>query len=212
VYRIGMLAVTILTLLLCACFGGSRSLAPDYYLLTSRLLTSGPVAGNEAQSAQPPAVAFSIGVGPVRVAPFLARQQMVIHEGSGAMKMQTQRWGEPLEQGIQRVLLQNLTALTGAQSRGFPWRQNTAPDYALRVDVIDLDRLTDNSAVLEVSWVLEDLKNRRVITTQQMRFTTAVSGGDMMALTNAYSDLFAQLTTHVQQALQRYLTSSAYSP
>jgi uncharacterized lipoprotein YmbA len=207
VYRIGLLAVTILTLLLSACFGGSRSLSPDYYLLTSRLSTS-----SQAQTVPAPTAAFSIGVGPVRVAPFLARQQIVIHEGSGAMKMQVQRWGEPLEQGIQRVLLQNLTSLTGAQSRGFPWRQNTAPDYALRVDVTDLDRLSDNKAILEVSWVLEDLKNRRVVTTQQTRFTTTISGGDRVALTNAYSDLFAQLAQHVQKALEHSLTSSASSP
>jgi hypothetical protein len=33
-----------------------------------------------------------------------------------------------------------------------------------------------------------------------------------VALTNAYSDLFAQLAQHVQKALEHSLTSSASSP
>jgi uncharacterized lipoprotein YmbA len=190
-----VLVVTVLTFLLSACFGSSRSIAPDYYLLTS----------DEAQSAATrTTAAFSIGVGPVRVAPFLARQQIVTHGGSGTMNIQQgQRWGEPLEHGIQRVLLQNLATLTGAQTRNFPWRLNTAPDYALRIDVSDLDRLAGNTALLEVNWVLEDLKNRRILTTQQTRLTTPVSGSDSAALADAYSKLLEQLAQQVQQELQK---------
>lgn len=195
----GLLAIAILTLSLGACFGGTRSLAPDYYLLTSRLLTSQALTTPIKTTST-----FSIGVGPVRVAPFLARQQIVTHAGSGTMNIeQGQRWGEPLEHGIQRVLLQNLAALTGAHTRIFPWRQNTAPDYALRIDVSDLDKLADNTAILEVSWVLEDLKNGKVLTTQQTRLDTAIAGPDAVALANAYSMLFEQLAQRVKAELQK---------
>jgi uncharacterized lipoprotein YmbA len=195
------LFVALLSFLLSACFGSSRSIGPDYYLLTS----------DEVQTAAITTAAnFSIGVGPVRVAPFLMRPQIVTHGGSGTMNIQSgQRWGEPLEQGIQRVLRQNLSTLTGAQTRNFPWRQNTAPDYALRIDVSDLDRLDGNTALLEVSWVLEDLQNRTVVTTQQTRLTTSISGNDAAALANAYSELLEQLAQQVQQQL---LKSQQQSP
>jgi len=186
-FRITLLAVVFITL--GGCFGGSRSIAPNYYLLTARTVDV------------PPAKNFSLGVGPIRIAPFLARHQIVTHGGGSSLDISLQRWGEPLEQGIQRVLQQNLTALTGAQSRGFPWRQNTTPDYALRIDVTDLDQLIGNTALLDVSWVLEDLKNHRVITTQQTRLTTTLNGSDAPALVEAYSNLWEQLAQRVAQAL-----------
>lgn len=179
-----------LTALLGGCIG-SRSAAPDYRLLTARA----PVKTATSQSA------ISIGIGPVHIAQFLDRPQIVTHSGSGVLQLNdSQRWGEPLEQGIQRALLQNLAALTGAETRNFPWRQNLTPDYAVRIDVIDLDKLGNGSALLEASWVLEDLKNARVIKTQQEQLRATVGAGDN-ALTEAYSDLLAQLAQRIAAQL-----------
>jgi uncharacterized lipoprotein YmbA len=112
-----------------------------------------------------------------------------------------QRWGEPLEQGVQRVLLQNLHALTGAETRNFPWRQSSIPRFAVRIDVIDLDRLSDGSAVLDVSWQLEDLQAAKVLATRQQRLTGSAGGPGTAALAAAYSDLFAQLAQQIAAAL-----------
>jgi uncharacterized lipoprotein YmbA len=174
--------------LLSGCIGG-RSPAPDYHLLTARAQTK--IATLDT----------SIGIGPVRVAPFLTRTDITTHAGGGTMQFsEMERWGEPLEQGIQRVLLQNINTLTGAETRNFPWRQSGIPQYAARIDVTDLDRLADGKAMLEVSWMLEDLKNARVVKTQQERFSVAVGGSGVDGLTTAYSELFAQLAEHIAQA------------
>ena len=192
IFLFRLLLATLLLATLGGCFGGARSIAPDYYLLTGRALPATP---------PPAAASFSIGVGPVRVAPFLARQQIVTHAGGSVLNLLPQRWGEPLEQGIQRTILQNLTTLTGAQTRGFPWRQSTQPDYAVRIDVIDLDRYDDSTALLDVNWVLEDLKNHRIVITQQVRLNSAINGTGAAALTEAYNDLLAQLAQRMAQAL-----------
>jgi uncharacterized lipoprotein YmbA len=170
---------------------GSHSPAPTYYLLTA-----------PAQTRNAAAVDYAIGVGPVRVAPFLARDDITVHGGGGAMSFsERQRWGEPLEQGVQRVLLQNLHALTGAETRNFPWRQSSIPRFAVRIDVIDLDRLSDGNAVLEVSWQLEDLQAAKVLDTRQQRLTASGGGPGTAALAAAYSDLFAQLAQQIAAAL-----------
>jgi uncharacterized lipoprotein YmbA len=180
--------------LLCALLGGcigSHSPAPSYYLLTA-----------PAQTHNAAPVDYAIGVGPVRVAPFLARADITVHAGGPAMSFsERERWGEPLEQGVQRVLLQNLHVLTGAETRNFPWRQSGIPRFAVRIDVIDLDRLSDGSALLEVSWLLEDLQAAKVLDTRQQRLTGSVEGTGTAALTAAYSDLFAQLAQQIAAAL-----------
>jgi uncharacterized protein len=188
------------TVLLSGCFG-TRSPAPTYQLLTAR-------AQNKSV-----ALDTSIGVGPVRVAPFLNRVNITTHAGGGSMQFNdSERWGEPLEQGIQRVLLQNINMLTGAETRNFPWRQTGTPQYAVRIDIADLDKLADGSAALEVSWMLEDLKNARVLTTRQQRLVITLNGNDVAALTNAYSDLFAQLAQQVVDALQQAAAAPNTSP
>lgn len=189
-HRIAGLAGGLLCTLLAGCVG-NHSPAPSYYLLTA------PSPAHNAAAAD-----FAIGVGPVRVAPFLARTDITVHAGGSAMQLrERERWGEPLEQGVQRVLLQNLHALTGAETRNFPWRQSGAPRFAVRIDVIDLDRLGDGTALLEVSWLLEDLQSATVLETRQQRLTVDTASADTSALASAYSDLFAQLAAQIAAKL-----------
>lgn len=163
------------------CVGG-RSAPEQYYLLTARAERNTSALINDK----------TIGVGPVRIAQFLQRPQIVTHGGTTQLKFEHNvRWSEPLDQGIQRVLLQNIAALTGAETRNFPWRQTATPDYALRIDIADLDKLSNGDSILEVSWILEDLKNARVLKTQQERISSSKD----------YDDLFAQLAQHASDAL-----------
>lgn len=176
-------------LLLTACIGG-RSEPAQFQLLTARA---------ERNSAVPLA-GKTVGVGPVQVAQFLQRPQVVTHAGGTQLHVdENVRWGEPLEQGIQRVLLQNIAALTGAETRNFPWRQSAIPDYALRVDVIDFDKLTNGESMIDVNWILEDLRAPRVIKTQQERISS----------TKGYDDLLAQLAQHAAIVLS---TNAERSP
>lgn len=195
------LGAFILFVLLAGCVGGN-SKNPSLYLLTPR---AAPVEAAALTS-------ISLGVGPVRVPPFLMRPQVVSHDGGGQLLLRDdQRWSEPLEQGIQRVLLQNLSALTGADMRNFPWTQTTVPHYALRVDVIDLDRRADGSTVLEAQWILEDIAAGKMLVSRRDRFSSAGTGdseeADYAALAASYSDLLAQLAQRAADELSARVSS-----
>lgn len=178
-----LLALCATIFVLQACVGG-RSEPPQYQLLTARA----------ERNAAAPLAGKSIGIGPVQVAQFLQRPQVVTHAGGTQLRVEpNKRWGEPLEQGIQRVLLQNIAAITGAETRNFPWRRNATPDYALRVDVIDLDQLPNGEFILDANWMLEDLKSAQVIKTQQERIRSDRN----------YDELFAQLSQHVVDLLKK---------
>lgn len=178
------------TLLLCGCGIGGRSPAVQYHMLTARA-----PAGDHT-------LATTIGVGPVRVAPFLTRPPIVTHAGGGSIQVaEGQRWGEPLDQGVQRALLQNLAALTGAGMRSFPWRQRAIPQYAVRLEVLDLDRQADGSATLEATWQLENIAQGKLLQTRTERLSTPIAGSGYSALTDAYSELVAQLAQHIAAAV-----------
>lgn len=177
-------ALTVFLLLssLQGCVGG-RSTPEQYQLLTARAERNATTLINDK----------TIGVGPVRIAQFLQRPQIVSHGGGTQLRFEENiRWGEPLDQGIQRVLVQNIATLTGAETRNFPWRQNATPDYALRIDIVDLDKLANGESILEVSWILEELKTSRILKTQQERISS----------TKDYDDLLVQLAQHATDALR----------
>jgi hypothetical protein len=176
-------------LLLGGCLN-NRSQQPDYHLLTAR-------ASEERHP-----LGTTIGVGPVRVAPFLNANRIVLHGGGGQLQVAgLQRWGEPLDQGVQRVMVQNMAVLTGAKLRNFPWRQRATPRYAIRLDVFDLDRLPDGSALLEANWQLEDLKESRLARSRRERLTLQPADAGYPALVDAYSDLLAELAQRVARAV-----------
>lgn len=194
------LALTIaLTLLLTACISPGRSKQPELYLLTAQA----------TPAAETKSIDAAIGVGPVRVAPFLMRPQIVSHDGGGRLLLRDdQRWSEPLEQGIQRVLLQNLATLTQADMRNFPWTLSTAPRYAIRIDVIDLDR-RGNDVTLDAQWILEEVSTGKLLASHRDRFTAPVSGeSDYAALVHSYSELLAQLADRAATTLSAKVSSS----
>mgnify|MGYP003700488167 CR=1 FL=1 len=184
--------MVLLVLLLGGCIGGGRSPEPDYYLLTA--------ATGETASRYPH---LALGVGPVRVSPFLDRTRIATHNGATIRMHDGHRWAEPLDEAVQRVLVQNLGLLTGADVRNFPWTRRTQPDLALRVDVLDLNATASGEAVLEVNWVLEDIPGDRLVHSGHDTFSryTANAGADTEALVRAYSDLLGRLAIRIVEKL-----------
>lgn len=185
-----IVSIALLLVALTGCALGSRSPAPNYYVLTPH-----------ATSIEQP-LDTKIGVGPVRVAPFLQNQHVVVRGGGPQLQtLERERWAEPLDQGIQRTLLQNLQTLTDAKVRAFPWRQRAIPEYAVRIDVLDLDRLADGTARLEAIWYVENLQTGKMERSRRELFTIATSDASVAALSQAYSELVLQLAQRVTKAL-----------
>ncbi|MCK7492219.1 MAG: PqiC family protein [Comamonadaceae bacterium] len=62
---------------------------------------------------------------------YLDRLQVVTRTPSGELAVSdTQRWAEPLQEGLIRVLDENLSALLGTERIvRFPWPRSLAPEY-----------------------------------------------------------------------------------
>jgi uncharacterized protein len=163
---------------------------PDYYLLTAQSMPAQQQLGH-----------VSLGVGPVRVAPFLERVQLVSHDGRADLEVDDRhRWAEPLDKGVQRVMVQNLAALTGAHTRNFPWSRSAIPQRALRIDVLDLNSRNDR-AVLEVLWVVEDTSGTQIPLRGRERLEQTLDGTNPAARVLAYSQLLDGLARIIARQL-----------
>ena len=96
----------------------------------------------------------SVGVGPLRTPDYLSRPRMVTRAADATIVVNDfDRWVEPLDDAIHRVLATNLDAqLDDAVVVAFPYTHISDLDYRVvgRVDRFDAD--ADGLAVLEIQW------------------------------------------------------------
>lgn len=139
--RVNTLCVALVSLCLAACLGTTP--AADFYLLS---------ANAEPRSSVD---APSLGIVSVGVAEYLRRPQIVTLAGANELELHDfQRWAEPLDDGVRRTLLLNLSALLGSDSvRSMPWPREWQPQWLLRCEVERLD-VGRSEVELVASWSL----------------------------------------------------------
>jgi uncharacterized lipoprotein YmbA len=134
----------LLTIAIAGCFG-PRADPSTFFQLS-------PVPPPAAQSP----LSASIGLGPVTVPAYLDRLQLVTRLSDNQLEVnETERWAEPLAEGVARTLEENLSALLpGSTYVRFPWYAAAAPEYAVQLDLRRFEGDGVGLAVLEGTWSL----------------------------------------------------------
>lgn len=183
--------IVLFALLVTACGTTPRS---DYYVLT---------ATNEDATTEQ--AAYTLGVGPINIAPWLDRDPITLKEGNALVIDEFSRWGEPLHDGVVRVLTENFNRLLGSgQVVSFPWRADDIPDYRLKLKVVDLNR-TGSQAELVAEWSLERT-GAEVLERDQTRLTITAEDQSYDALAAAYSELLGQLSQQLAVRLASHFS------
>ena len=123
--------------------GCSTTPPSNYYLLSS------------PAEAPPDRMTPALGIGPVEIPEYLKRNGLVYRIGDNRLQIaDSERWGEPLEEGVRRVLGLNLAGLldTGNLSY-YPFHSKRPPDYGVSVNVLNLD-VDDRQAALVAEWLV----------------------------------------------------------
>jgi hypothetical protein len=147
----------------------------------------------------------SIGVGPVKIAGYLERPELVASGGGFQLQNQvSQRWAEPVDTAITRVVSDNLARLTAAQQvHSFPWRRDSQPQLVLRLQVLSLDINASAEAELRVVWQLAENAAGATIASGVDSFTQPAGLGAAQQA-EAYSQLLLQLSHAVASAISRW--------
>jgi len=172
------------------CLGGS---APTrFYVLAA-------IDGPEVPGAR----AMSIGVGPVNVAAYLDRPQIVTRPSADKIDLADfDQWGEPLRDGVPRVLAENLSRqLPAAKVSIFPWRGLEGVRYQVVVDVTRFDGPAGGDTLLEARWRILDGATAKELAGKTTRLTEAAGGAGYTQTVSAMSRALAGLSRDIAQAL-----------
>jgi hypothetical protein len=195
-YKILIIALS-LPLVLPGC--GSTP-ASKYYLLSAQV--------KQIPSGTSP----TVGVGPIEIPEYLNRHAMVYkREGNRLHIASFERWAEPLDSSILRVLRLNLASMLNTQDvQAFPWHSSNRPEYGVAVTILNLDA-NNERANLVVEWRLsrphsEKTLMRRIDELQYDLPTGALNATEVAA---AYSELFYQLSSKIAAEIAADVTSSS---
>jgi uncharacterized lipoprotein YmbA len=179
--------ILIVASLLAACGQSSKS----FYMLTA----SGPV---------PSGGGVAIGVGPVSLAEYIDRPNLVTQQAPNQLAVaEDHRWAGDLSASIARVVAANLgRSLNTGNVRTYPWLRDDEIRYQVTLDVRQLHSEADGYALIEAGWRVYQLPERRLVASRTFTDREALETDGYNASVAAQSRLVGRLSDHIAASLR----------
>ena len=167
----------------------------------SYLLSVPPVASAAPGARQWPVVA----VGPVALPAYLDRSGIVVRRPGDEIVVSTDhRWGEPLGDGVARVLAENLAVMVPTDAVAvFPWKTSWTPPFRVTVDIVHLDGPLSGPAFLAGRWRLLDERGK-VLALHAVTLREPVTAPTHAALVAAHGRLLTALSRDIATEIRRH--------
>jgi uncharacterized lipoprotein YmbA len=139
---------------------------------------------------------ISLGIGPVELAEYLERPQIVNrispHEVSVS---EFDRWAEPLKSNFVRVVADNLSILLGTDRvHLYPWRTSAVMDCRVAILVTRLDGAVGGISALNAYYKILSGDGKKMLAEKKVSFSEPAAGQGFDALVLAQSRAIASLS------------------
>jgi uncharacterized lipoprotein YmbA len=205
--RLRPAGLALLALLLGAC--SLLAPRPD----VSRYFVLGGGAPLAEGPAAPAAAGFTVGLGPVRLAEYLRRPELLTRTSETEIRpSRRDRWAEPLDAALPRVLAEELArGLDTPRVALHPWFRRHRPDFQIVVDVLQFERDAAGAAVLAARWEVRELADGGRRVDRESRFAREPGAPDTPALVAALHATLVDLAGEIAAAVGE-LAASAVDP
>jgi paraquat-inducible protein B len=156
-----------------------------------------------ADPAPPPSSAVRVGLGPVALPEYLLRPSLVSREhGTRLVASETERWAEPLDRSVERVLALDLQHAMGvARLIPHPWYASERPDLQIEIAFSRFEREESGRVVVQAAWSLRPLARdpaqgepARIERMSKIEHEAGADGpGTALALSRALADLSREI-------------------
>ncbi|MDZ4341856.1 MAG: PqiC family protein [Candidatus Binatia bacterium] len=187
-------------------FGGCATFAPradpsSFYILGA--LPEVDLAADKTTAAVK--ADFSVGLGPIELPGYLDRQQIATRTSTNRLSYsETDRWATPLAESFSRVLGQNISHLVNpAQMIQFPWQSNDAPDYQVKIEVLQFEGNSDQEAWLTARWSVID-RNKKILVGQRSQLHRRAGSLSTEDFVKALSETLGDLSREIVKTLRTF--------
>jgi len=157
----------------------------------------------ESQAA-PASTPLSLEVMPVLVPELIQRPQLLSAQGPERWGLsETHRWGNPIEKDIERVLVENLSALLGSDSIvAYPGGDRIKASYRLSLDIQQFAAQPGGSLRLRATWILTRVGGGQALLLRKANLLEALPDQNPDALVAAHSRALAALSRDIAAELR----------
>ena len=196
-------SVVLFSFVCSGCFSIPNSPVPKFYTLHSTE-SSG---GNKLLNIAPQVI---IGIGPVEIPEYQNRPQIVTQDKKGMLTFaQFERWGESLDSGLARLILENLTLMfPQTEFQIFPCNFAIPLDYQVIVNVMQLENQLDQDVLLATQWTIINSKTKEMLLTKRSLIRQAVNPHTYSGLALALSRAGTLLSNEIGENLAKITVKS----
>jgi hypothetical protein len=170
----------------------------------SRFYTLNSLSASETIPAMSAEQGPVIGVGPITMPKYLDRPQIVTRTGSHQLAVADfDRWAEPLQDNVARVLAENLALLIPTdQVLLYAWPRSATLDYQVTVDVLHFEGWLGGESRLLALWSILD-GAELTLWSQRADLKAPVRGREYDAMVIAMNQLLEWLSRDLASAIRR---------
>lgn len=185
---------------LIGCVAGGPSQPSRFYTLTP--LDDAKTAAQKEAGEQ----CVAIGVGPVEIPEYLNRAQIVTRESPNELKLaEFDRWAEPLNDNITRVLAENLSDLCVEPVMIFPWRAPIRVDFKVEMGVIRFDGMLGENVTLIVLWGIFGEGGDKLVVAKRSVYVEPLTDSTFEVLVAAKSRAVSKLSRDIADEINAIL-------
>jgi uncharacterized lipoprotein YmbA len=143
-------------------------------------------------------------VGPITLPKYLERPQIVTRAGRNQLTLgEFDRWAEPLQDNVTRVLAENLARLIPTDHLLLQaWPRSSTLDYQVTVEVLQFDGWLGSESTLLARWSILDQAERELFN-RMVHLHAPTGGRDYEAMVVAMNQMIETLSRDIATAVQR---------
>ena len=146
---------------------------------------------------------LAIGLAPVNMPEYLDRPEIISRGGGNQLELgRFDRWAEPLNRNIERVVARNLSVLLDTD-RVFvlPARRPLDLRYRVVIDVLRFNLVKKGETLLEVRWAVLDGETRRELLIATSAHGHAVAVQNYDSVVSSMNENLAELSREIATAI-----------
>ena len=164
--------------------------------------------GAESESASPAKEndnSSLIGVGPVEIAGYLDRPQIVFRASENELELaEFDKWAEPLDRNIERVLVHNLSGMLRTEHVIIrPWSP-LQMTYQIAVRVHRFDASADGEVFLRARWAILQERGRRMLVMKTSQYSEQMTDQEYQATEATLNRDYKGMAAAMSRALLRF--------
>lgn len=183
--------IRIFSLLLVGLLVAGCSGSKSFYVLTA----DGPSPSGSGRA---------IGVGPISLAEYIDRPNLVIQDGPNLLAVaEDHRWAGDLSASVARVTAANLgRRLNTGNVRVYPWQRDDEINQQVTIDIRQLHSGSDGYAVIEAGWRVYSLPGRTLKASRTFVDREPLEKDGYQPMVAAQSRLLARMADEIARSMR----------